>query len=238
LDFEDFESYPNGTILGSQPDWFTEGGTQVWNNGIGGSQGCTPHSNFFVWSAGDGSINRFNWSELAIGDTLVFSMDYNFGSGTNGFKQESVGFTIFPFWPYNGMDLSFNISLDGIPEGGYGIEASWLTNSMQNPTVIIAPIPQPSFLTWYRLRAAFTKLTETSLSIDAQVWQLDAAGKKVSLFASGSIADTSAFGAAGPHPAYFLPWDSGLGLWPVFRNDKGNPGGGDNAYFGIIPAQQ
>ncbi|MEE9366236.1 MAG: metallophosphoesterase, partial [Dehalococcoidales bacterium] len=42
LDFEDFESYPNGTILGSQPDWFTEGGTQVWNNGIGGSQGCTP----------------------------------------------------------------------------------------------------------------------------------------------------------------------------------------------------
>ena len=235
IDFDDFESYTAFTSLADQPDWFTQGATQVRGaNGIGGSQGVSQDTNFFVWSAGDGSINGFNWNQLAIGDTLVFSMDFLFGVSAHGFEQDGVGFTIFEVWPWSGWDLSFNISLDDIPGGGYGIEASWLNPSMQNPTITIAPIPDPTVNSWYRLRAAFTKLTNTSLSIDAQVWLLDDDGRKVSLFASGSIADTSTFGSNSPHPAFF----DTLPLYPVFRNYSGYHGGADNAYFGYMPAEE
>ncbi len=207
----------------------------------------TIDSNFLVWSGNYGERNRFIWSEYAIGDTLVFSMDFAFGNDVRGFEQEGVGFTIFPYWPYENMDLSFNVSLDDIPEGGYGIEASWFTLMGEHPTITVAPIPDPTVGTWYRLRAAFTKLTEGtepaefmdgSLSIDVQVWQLDAAGKKVSLFGSGSLADTSTFGFNGPHPAYFYPPGSGLDLYPVFRNHNGMRGGSDNAYFGYMPIEE
>ena len=158
-----------------------------------------------------------------------------FGGGTHGFERECVGFTIFPFWPYWDLDLSFTINLDDIPGGGYGIEGTWFTGVGEPPmttTMTIAPIPDPTVGTWYRLRAAFTKLTDTSLSIDAQVWQLDAAGEKVSLFASGSIADTSTL-ENGPSASFFTD-----GLWPVYRNYQAYGGGCDNAYFGFIPAEQ
>jgi len=239
LDFDDFESYPTGTIVGSLPDWYLEGNTEVAAVGIGGSQGARPYSNFLVWSGGDGSINAFNWPEWAIGDTFVFSMDFNFGGSARGFEQDSVGFTVGPTWllalgPYR-VDLAFSISLDDIPEGGYGIEANWCSNWFENHTTTIAPIPEPTFGTWYRLRAAFTKITDTSMSIDATVWQLNDSGKRVSLFGSGSIADTNTL-PNGLHPWYFQP--SGYSLYPVFRNYKGFAGGCDNAYFGYIPAEE
>ncbi len=251
LDFDDFESYTAFTRLGDQPDWSTtEGDTTVKGaNGVGGSQGLSPGSNYFVWSAGDGSINGFNWTassgsppdgilELADGDALVISMDFLFGVGTQGFERESVGFTIFPNIPDSIYYFSISLDdIDDIPGSNYGIEASWFTMNGTNPVTTIASIPNPTVGAWYRLRAEFSKLTETSLSIYAQVWLLDDNGNKVSLFASGSIADTSVFGNDGPHEAYCWSRDTGISLWPAFMNSQGYHGGADNAYFGIIPIE-
>lgn len=245
LDFDDFDSYTAGTSLGTTPDWYSEG-TTLGNNGVGGSRGCKPTTNnFFVWSAGDGSINGFSWAkwpiddaygpEWAISDAYVMSMDFAFRTA---FEQDGVGFTVapyFPLFPQYQVDISFSVNLDDIPEGGYGIELAWSTGWFQNHTTTITPIPDPA-VGWYRLRAVFTRTTESLMRVDAEVWLLDDSGKKVNLFASGSIADVDV--ANGLHEWYAAPTEPYYSLFPVFRNGTGAGGGADNAYFGYIPAEE
>ncbi len=230
--FDDFDSYASGTRVRDLPNWYTggwSGGVVVQSGiGIGGSQGCTGDRSLFSWSAGDGSINTFNWSELATGDAVVMSMDFEFA---NDFEDESVGWTR----RYNSTSSSyfFRVRLDDISSGGYGIEGGWTRESGGTNYMTIASIPSPTVDAWYRLRAVFTKLTATSLSIDVEVWLLDAAGEQVSLFATGSVPDTSTLGNNVPQSEFFTS-----DLWPAFMNDRGNPGACDNAYYGFMPASK
>ncbi len=229
LGFDTFDSYPDGTTVADLPDWYAEGSSsEVQSIGIGGSQGVTSDSTVFTWSAGDGSINRFNWSDLVAGDTVILSMDFEF---LDAFEDDAVGWII----GHDSTDRRdyFRVRLDEIGFLGdrYGIEGNWDVAGAGSATVTIAEIPgTPTAGSWYRLWAEFTRLTATSVSIDAEVWLLDAAGAQVSKIAGGSIPDTSALGSDAPDTSFFTS-----DVWPAFRNDDSNDGACDNAYYGFMP---
>ena len=227
--FDTFDSYPEGTRVADLPDWYAgDSSSEVQSVGIGDSPGFTSDSTVFTWSAGDGSINRFNWSDLETGDVVVLSMDFEF---SDAFEDDAVGWMI----GYDSTDRRdyFRVRLDeiGVLGDRYGIESSWDVAGPGSATVTIAEISDTLTTgSWYRLRAEFTKLTATSVSIDAEVWLLDTAGAQVRKIAVGSIPDTSALGPNAPDTSFFTS-----DVWPAFRNDAGNDGACDNAYYGFIP---
>ncbi len=158
-------------------------------------------------------------------------MDFEF---LDAFEDDAVGWMI----GHDSTDRRdyFRVRLDEIGFLGdrYGIEGNWDIAGAGSATVTIAEVSDTLTTgSWYRLRAEFTKLTATSVSIDAEVWLLDAAGAQVSKIADGSIPDTSALGADAPDTSFFTS-----DVWPAFRNDAGNDGACDNAYYGFMPTTQ
>ena len=229
--FDTFDSYPDGTRVADLPDWYAgDSSSEVQSIGIGGSQGFTPDSTVFTWSAGDGSINGFNWSDLETGDAVVLSMDFEF---TDGFEDDAVGWIIGPDSTMLRDYFRVRLWRIGLLGNRYGIEGYWYKAESETgyATVTIAEVSDTLTTgSWYRLRAEFTRLTATSVSIDAEVWLLDAAGAEMRKIAVGSIADTSALGSKAPHTKFFKN-----NVWPAFRNDAGNDGACDNAYYGFMP---
>jgi hypothetical protein len=78
---------------------------------------------------------------------------------------------------------------------------------------------------WYRFRANFTGLSETSVQIDVILIALSPEGYSLGVVATGSISDTSMLGANSPDSAYFMGT-----IWPSFNNNQP----ADNANIEVI----
>ncbi len=228
LGFDTFDSYTDGTRVADLPDWYAgESSSEVQNIGVAGSKGFTSDPTVLTWSA----VNGFNWSTLETGDTVILSMDFEF---SDGLEDDAVGWIIGPDSTMLRDYFRVRLWRIGLLGDSYGIEGYWYKAESEAgyATVTIAEISDTLATgSWYRLRTEFTRLTATSVSIDAEVWLLDAAGAEMRKMAVGSIPDTSALGSDAPDPRFFEN-----DVWPAFRNDTGSSDGAcDNAYYGFMP---
>jgi len=239
--FDDFESYDNGLRIAQLPGWYclpSSSRSIAQGIGVGGSAGVTSSSSAFIWSGKDGSINEIRWPELAVGDAVVIGMDFEFSGAS--FQNDVVGWWNNPSYGFFGppgapgappgpQSGHFGVRLDrvGRSPSGFGILGYWDNASRTAARPLIANIDSLDAGAWYRLRAVFTKLTDFSTRIDAELWLLDSNGGPVSLAAEGSVEDTSLLAANAPSDQYFT------NVWPAFMNE-GAPAACDNAYYGLI----
>jgi len=224
---EDFESgYPDGSQLGDHADWFGQVGkdpTIVDGDGVAGSVGLSAGNKNFHWTA-----HSFDWSNPTI-QSVVIQMDLETAAAGDPYfpyDDDRVGWTIDPA----GTSSShyFNIEMDG----GL-IQGRWKEGSKTRKEEIV---PLPTLLpdTFYRLRAEFTKLTSTSVSIDVSLQELDANGVPGAVLVTGTVPDSSVVqGTWGHTPPEALFAGT---LYPTFKsyNSKA-PANADNAYFELVP---
>jgi alkaline phosphatase len=219
---EDFESgYTIGQKIGTHPDWYDGGGgpTVTSGIGVGGSVGLAPANNIFTWTA-----HPFVWTEV---NKVIIGMDFQ-TDGSAHFDDDRIGWMISS----TSTDSSniFGVQMD--PGGsGYNIEGYWDGVSAADKTPGIVNLPALSANAWYRLRAEFTRLTDTSAAIDVELWSLDSGGNPIDLVAGGSIPDTSTLGSDAPHSKYF----NATTMWPAYKNYTAAGAPADNACFEIVP---
>ena len=218
---EDFESgFTIGQTVGSHPDWYDGGAGPVVTsgNGLGGSVGLGQSGTIFTWTA-----HPFVWTEV---NKVIIGMDFQ-TDGSAHLDDDRIGWMISD--TSTGSSDIFGVQLD--PGGsGYNIEGYWDGSTADRRPSIVS-LPTLSANAWYRLRAEFTRLTDTSAGIDVELWSLDAGGNPVALIVEGSIADTSTLGADAPHSKYF----PATNLWPGYKNYTAAPAPADNAYFEEVP---
>lgn len=221
--FEDFESgFTLGADVGTHADWFDGGnGPHVTANiGVANSIGLAPASNIFTWTA-----HPFDWNDVYL-KSVIAQMDFQTDASAQ-FDDDRMGWMIRD--DTAGSDYIFGVQMD--PQYGHRIEGYWDhdigVDKDKRPKIV--DLPALSANAWYRLRAEFTKLTDTSAKIEAELWSLDAGGNLDTLIASGSIADTSTLGGDSPDVEYF----DGT-MWPAYKNYSATTGACDNANFQVV----
>ncbi len=227
---EDFEAgFTIGQPVGNNGEWFDDGGGPVVTAGAGvaGSVGLAPSPNIFIWTA-----NEFDWSSKTLSSVVVQLDLQTDGSGV--LDDDRVGWMISD--SSVNSDLIFGVQVDpsgggddGDPAGSMRLEGYWdaVINVDENKRPFIDSAPgnlNPN--TFYRLRAEFTKLSDTSARIDASLTELDASGDPVAgpPVLEGTITDTSTLGADAPDVAYFTGPQ-----WPAYKNHDGAGANADNA---------
>jgi len=230
---EDFESgYTDGEPLRVHADWFfgeeNESPTCEDDIGIGGKYGISEGDRAFTWVAKKFNFNDEQFVSVTLGGDWQTDAD-------GKLDDDRAGWSIS-----NESDSSnniFGVQMDpgGEGESGLNLEAYWDGEKFGDDggRKSIVALPKLNGDTWYRLRAKFTKLSDTSVKIDVTFVELDAEGKPTGEVTKGSIADTSQLsneqGEATPNAGYFTPTT----VWPVFKNFQNVEGGFDNAYFEI-----
>jgi len=225
---EDFETgYPLGSVIDNHADWFAGGAGPTIQAGIGvvGSVGLTNASQIFTWTA-----KPFTWTDPTVGGVDV-QMDFQ-TDGSGEFDDDRVGWMISD--SSTSSDYIFGVQLDNA-SGHLRLEGYWdhIINVDEDKRPEMADLDGAPLAAnaWYRLRAEFTKLTDSSANVYAEVWSLDGAGDPDQLIASGEIVDTSTLGGDAPDPAYFENT-----LWPAYKNHTGTAGYADNTCFEIVTA--
>lgn len=222
---ETFDGATVGANIGSVPGFYGTAGSQ-WatvnaTGGVAGSRGLGGGDQGFNWTA-----HSFTWSTLAVGDKLTMGMDFQANSTTPHFNDDRIG------WAINaGSSTSsnnhFGIQLDNEQQAGivgyWKVSGTTIYQSIVNFSSIGFT---PTTNGWYRARATFTKLGNSSAAIDVTMQALDGSGIPTGSIISGSIADTSALGGNSTPASYFAGAAS-----PMFKNFHTTGGNADNAYF-------
>ena len=226
---EDFESgFTLGQRIGTHADWYDGGGGPVVNSGVGlgGSVGLGNASAIFTWVA-----HPFDFGDAAL-TKYVGKLDFE-TDGSGHFDDDRVGWMVRDNSTSSNYIFAAQLDPGGTGPTGYNIEGYWDHASFgdNGGRPSICNIPAVSANTFYRFVATFTKLTDTSCSIDVELWSLDGAGDPDTLQCSGSIADTSLLGSQTPMTEYFTA-DT---IWPGYKNYTAAPADADNAYADIVP---
>ena len=224
---ETFDAFTVGANVGSHADWFDGDGGPIVNaaGGVALSQGLDPAGSIFTWMA-----QPFFWDDSATTGYKA-SMDFQ-TSATGQFDDDRIGWMIDP--NSTDSDLIFGVQLDNA-DSHLRMEGYWdhIINVNENIRVELANLDGVGLVgdTWYRLAAEFTKLTDSSAQIDAELWLLDGSGNPISLVASGAIADTSAIlpDTDRPDVNYFVGE-----LWPAYKNYSSAAGSADNACYAVV----
>lgn len=223
---KNFESsYTLGQPIGAHPDWYDgdddddDGPIVTSGIGVGGSVGLAPADNIFTWTA-----SAFTWSKAG---KVVIGMDFQ-TDGNAHFDDDRIGWTTSNTSTNSSKILGVRMDQSG---GGCNIEGYWDGANAEDKRPGIVDLPALSPNAWYRLRAEFAGLTDTSAKINVKLWSLDAAGKTVALIAAGSISDTGTLGDDAPHSKYF----NAKTIWPAYKNNTDAAASADNAYFEIVP---
>ncbi len=229
---EDFETgFTIGQPIGDNAEWFDDGGGPVVTAGagVGGSVGLAPSPNIFTWTA-----NPFDWTSKSLAG-VVIQIDLQ-SDATGLLDDDRAGWMITD--TSVGSDFIFGVQVDpsgggddGDPAGSTRLEGYWDAvigvDEDKRPGIdSVAGNLNPD--TFYRLRAEFTRLSETSARVDASLTELDASGNPVPgpPILSGTIADTSLLDADAPDVAYFTG-----PIWPAFKNHTAGGANADNACF-------
>ncbi len=231
--FEDFEGISGR--LADHADWIadprsgTSGPTVNAGIGVNGSKGITASGDVITWVG-----HPFEWADLAVGDVVIAGLDFEGGAGGDGpLDDDRVGWKIND--DTDSSDYIFGVQGDS-GGGGQNIECYWDSvgwGGNEGRDLIVATTPVVG--TWYRLTATFTKLTETSCSIDVELIELDSSGNPTSTVFTGNYPDT-ALDDTPPNVEYF----AGLApfapnLWPGYKNHSNTGAAADNAYFAYGP---
>jgi len=223
---EDFEAgYPEGSNLADHADWFGQGTykspTIVAGQGVAGSIGLSPGQKNFHWTA-----HPLDWDDPTLAG-VILQMDFETaaaGDPNFPYDDDRVGWSVDPAG--TSSTEFFSVELDG----GV-IQGRWKVGSSTKKPLIVA-LPVLSADTFYRLRAEFTKLTDTSARVDVTLTELDAGGDPVGdPVVTGQIPDTSDLGSDSPPEVMF----TAPALYPSFKNyNEKAPANADNAYVEIV----
>ncbi|GMV96649.1 MAG: hypothetical protein AMXMBFR83_10110 [Phycisphaerae bacterium] len=229
---DDFETgYTPGSHLSTYwPMWFARTGTPgpsiQAGVGLAGSMGLSTAQKHFHWSG-----HSFTWTDADLA-AVIIGLDFesaNAGDPALAFDDDRIGWSITDTQEANDGDM-FCVQLEaGNIAGNFRTAGS---STDRKP--VIAPLPSVTPNAWYRFRAKYTKLTDTSARIDVSVQELAADGTPGAIIASGTVQDTSVTTDTWrwvPNPAYFTT----AKLYPTFKNyNEKSPGNADNAYLEII----
>ncbi len=227
---EAFDAFPVGDNVGDDANWFDDNSGPVVNasGGVGGSQGLDPSGTIFTWTS-----QPINWTDPET-QGVVVQLDLE-TDGSGNLDDDRVGWMITDV--SSGSDNIFGIQADPGGSGpGPNIEAYWDGDSFGDDggRTSIVSLPALNANTFYRLRADITKLTATSVRIDATLTELDGAGNEVGVVGSGSILDTDLLpntaGEEIPNPAYF----TASTIWPAYKNHTGAAANADNACYAVL----
>jgi hypothetical protein len=230
---EDFETgYTLGAELRVHPDWFYEdansGPQPLAGAGVAGSIGLSDGATAFAWVA-----HEFSWSSPTLVSYIV-QMDYQ-TNALGVFDDDRLGWTISD--TDDSSDWHFGVQMDpGGGGAGGNIECYWDGNTFGDDggRASIVDLPALTGNSWYRLRAAFTKLSATSCKIDVTLTALDAGGNEAGVVVTGTLPDTDLLpnttGQEIPNPGYF----TAASMWPLFKNYSGADGACDNACFQVV----
>jgi len=233
---EDFETgYTDGEPLRVHADWFFGEGkdspTCEDDAGIGGKFGVSNGDRAFTWVAKSLNFNDSGFAAVTVGGDWQTDADGKLDDDRAGWSISNES---------DSSDNIFGVQMDpgGEGESGLNIEAYWDGDEFGDDggRTSIVDLPELEADTWYRLRAKFTKLTDTTVKIDVTFVELDEAGEPTGEVTKGSIADTSKLpntkGEETPNAGYFTPTT----VWPVLKNFGNLEGGFDNAYFELETA--
>jgi len=230
---EDFETgYTDGEPLRVHADWFFADGndspTCEHDAGIGGKFGVSKGERAFTWVAKSLNFNDEGFTSVTVGGDWQTDTDGKLDDDRAGWSISNES---------DSSDNIFGVQMDpgGKGESGLNIEAYWDGDEFGDDggRTSIVDLPKLKADTWYRLRAKFARLSDTSVKIDVTFVELDASGEPTGEVTKGTIADTSKLpnteGDEIPNAGYFTPTT----VWPVLKNYQGLDGGFDNAYFEI-----
>lgn len=233
---EDFEQgFPAGDQLRDHEDWFFEeensGPVAVESGGAGNSWGLSTGDRAFSWTA-----KPFSWGDPTLKAVHVGGDWQTDSSG--GLDDDRAGWTISN--EDDSSDNIFGVQIDpkdgsGAPNSALNIEAYWdgATFGDDGGRTSIVTLPKLDPLTWYRMRATFTKLSDNAAQIVVTFVELDGDKEPTGDVHKGTLADTSKLSDTAnnqqPNPAYFTTET----VWPVYKNFSNVEGGFDNAYFMI-----
>ena len=221
---EDFNAYASGTSLQNAANWFSTTNAPVVGatNGVDGTPGVAAGSAVAVMSGGDMlETNRIRWQELAVGNYVTFSMDFQ--SSENGQFDDDRLFLN----SHSASDNSqYNFGVQLKPDDNNRIESYYRSGSARVEEAIVTDIPVTAS-TWYTLHLTITKLGDTRARFDTSLTTLDG-----TVVAEGTW-DTLTSDSRQPDTRYFN--DENGGLWPGFKNHTTQPGPADNFYFAAGP---
>lgn len=230
---EDFEKgYTDGEPLRVHADWFyqdeNEDPTCEDDAGLGGSWGVAKGDRAFTWVAKSFDFNDPKLVSVTIGGDWQTDPEGRLDDDRAGWSISKTS---------DSSDQIFGVQMDpgGEGEGGLNIECYWDGDEFGDDggRKSIVDLPKLKADTWYRLRAKFTKLSDTSVKIEVTFVELDESGKPTGKETKGSLADTAKLpdteGNEIPNKGYFTPTT----VWPVLKNFQAVDGGFDNAYFEI-----
>lgn len=194
------------------------------NNGLAGTVGLGQAAKSFTWLA-----HSFDWSNPSI-TSVVLGIDFETTWIPDGqtvdtykpFDDDYLGWAVV-----NNSDSSGNIF--GIHLEGREMRAHWMGGTKEREVTLMT-MPVLPALSWYRLRVTYTKLTATSLRLDATLTELDENGNLGNVVGSGTILDTSNSGTTGPNADLFTG-----PMWWKAKNWTSSAGNADNAYLEIVP---
>ncbi len=233
---EGFESgYAAGTNISTYaPAWYGDGLTNSptveAGQGVAGSMGLSAAKNCFNWRE-----RAFSWADPTLTGVVV-GMDFKTpasGDANFPFSDDRLGWTTSTGTSETGYLFTVQLAKNGV--GGANITGYYKAGSKTRDDQIAAGTTVLSELSWYRLRATFTKLTNTSARIDVSLQELDANGVLGNVVISGSVADSSVISGDWEHtpPAALFTAPT---MCPSFKNyDQKAVSQADNAYFEIIP---
>lgn len=235
--FEDPNVYPIGWNLRDTDPWWgqelTKSPTILASVGVNSTVGLSASQRNFHWVA-----HPFDWDDPTV-EGVIFGMDFRTPAATNTnfpFNGDEVGWTINEFSTstdeYLQVSMSANSSV--IPPVGI-IKGKWSNTGGTGRDVTIVTYDRSLIqeYSWYRLRAQFTKLTDTSAQIDVTLTALNVDGSEGSVIATGTMPDTSALADPKDLPAENL--FTSIDKWPTFRSYSEKASGpSDNCYFEIV----
>ncbi len=224
---DDFNSYADGTALGNTPNWYSGSGSNVVTGGIVG--GASPIATMSKGPMLD--ANRVKWTELAVGDSLSISMDFQTSSDSHKFDDDRLGM-------HNDYDSTTSNRTLGAQLEQFHIETYFNNTGDTGERIILSSSDFTNLpaSTWYTFNVTLTKLGDFRVLIETSL----RAVSDNSLIASGSLDTDTLTEARRPHHRYFTddqaadPLDGGL--WPMFKNYNATSGNADNFSFEIIPA--
>ncbi len=234
---ESFDSgYTAGTNISTYaPMWYGDGLTNSptlqAGQGVADSMGLSAAKNCFNWSG-----HTFTWTDPTL-TGVVIGMDFKTPVSTDAnfpFSDDRLGWTTSTGSSSTGY--LFAVQLDKNGTGGCNITGYYKSSptGSTRDDQIAAGTTVLSELSWYRLRATFTKLTNTSARIDVSLQELDANGVPGNVVVSGSVADSSVESGDWTHtpPAALFTAPT---MCPSFKNyDQKAAGQADNAYFEVV----
>jgi hypothetical protein len=228
---DDFNSYATATPLSTTTDWYAADTEAIVyeTTGVAGTNGLSGATKPFNWAG-----HTFQWSDPAL-TSLTIGMDIQASAATATgypFKEDRIGWTTSPSTIDTATEFCIGLNNSTDYPGGFNIASYYKSTNGKSREYTFATYTSPiTENAWYRVRAQFTKLTDTSASIVVTVQSLDSTGAVVDTLITGTMADTATW--SNPPPATLF---SGTTMCPMFKNyDEKAYGNMDNAYLEIVP---